>query len=275
MYETIMGSVAYGVSSDTSDMDIYGFCIPPKGIVFPHLEGQIEGFGRQRQRFDQFLADHVDDKNTGKMYDLSIFGIVKFFQLCMDNNPNMIDSLFTPANCVVHVTKVGNMVRDQRKMFLHKGAWHKFKGYAFQQLHKMGTKNPEAGSKRQKLREQFGFDVKFAYHVVRLLDECEQILLEGDIDLQRAREHMKAIRKGEVPEADIRAWFAEKDKYLEKVYSESKLQYGPDEDKIKSLLLACLEEHYGTLDKCIVVENAAATALREIAAIVERSRAFI
>ena len=27
MYETIMGSVAYGVSSDTSDMDVYGFCI--------------------------------------------------------------------------------------------------------------------------------------------------------------------------------------------------------------------------------------------------------
>jgi predicted nucleotidyltransferase len=275
MYETIMGSFAYGVSSDTSDCDIYGFCIPPKSLVFAHLEGQIEGFGRQRQRFDQFLADHVDDKSSGKMYDLSIFSIVKFFQLSMDNNPNVIDSLFTPVNCVVHVTKVGNMVRDQRRMFLHKGAWHRFKGYAFQQLHKMGTKNPEAGSKRQKIREQFGFDVKFAYHVVRLLDECEQILQEGDIDLQRAREHMKAIRNGEVPEADIRAWFAEKDKYLEKVYSESKLQYAPDEDKIKSLLLACLEEHYGTLDKCIVVENAATTALREIAAIVERSRAFI
>ena len=28
-YETIMGSVAYGVSSDTSDMDVYGWAIPP------------------------------------------------------------------------------------------------------------------------------------------------------------------------------------------------------------------------------------------------------
>ena len=52
-YETIMGSVAYGVSSDTSDMDVYGFAIPPKEIVFPHLAGEIMGFGRQKKRFEQ------------------------------------------------------------------------------------------------------------------------------------------------------------------------------------------------------------------------------
>ena len=35
-YETIMGSVAYGVSSDTSDVDIYGWAVPPRDDVFPH-----------------------------------------------------------------------------------------------------------------------------------------------------------------------------------------------------------------------------------------------
>src|SRR3954464_6079232 len=37
-YETIMGSVAYGVSSDTSDVDVYGWAIPPKEDIFPHLQ---------------------------------------------------------------------------------------------------------------------------------------------------------------------------------------------------------------------------------------------
>jgi len=50
--------------------------------------------------------------------------------LAMKNNPNIIDSLFTPQFCVLHTTKVGNMVRDARRSFLHKGAWHRFKGYA-------------------------------------------------------------------------------------------------------------------------------------------------
>ena len=44
-YETIMGSVAYGVSSDTSDVDVYGWAIPPKDDVFPHLRGEMPGFG--------------------------------------------------------------------------------------------------------------------------------------------------------------------------------------------------------------------------------------
>jgi uncharacterized protein len=52
-FETMMGSVAYGVSSDTSDVDIYGFCVPPKTYIFPHLAGDIDGFGRQKKRFEQ------------------------------------------------------------------------------------------------------------------------------------------------------------------------------------------------------------------------------
>ena len=40
-YLTVMGSEAYGVSSNSSDQDVYGFCIPPKSIVFPKI---IPGF---------------------------------------------------------------------------------------------------------------------------------------------------------------------------------------------------------------------------------------
>ena len=34
--EVIMGSKAYGVSQDDSDVDIYAVCMPPKTMVFPH-----------------------------------------------------------------------------------------------------------------------------------------------------------------------------------------------------------------------------------------------
>ena len=94
-------------------------------------------------------------------------------------------------------------------------------------------------------------DFKFAYHLVRLLSEVEQILIEGDLDLTRNREQLKDIRNGNWKQEDIRKWFDQKEKDLEKVYVESKLQHSPDEDKIKTLLLSCLEEYYGSLDKCI------------------------
>lgn len=268
MYETLMGSVAYGVSSDTSDCDVYGFCIPTKELVFPHLAGEIMGFGRQIQRFEQWQQHHVEVQQERKMYDLQIFNIVKYFQLLMENNPNIVDSMFTSQECVLHITQVGNMVREKRKLFLHKGCWHKFKGYAYSQLHKMNS--PERTGKRKELYDKFGFDVKFAYHVTRLLNEAEQILAVGDIDLHQNNEQLKAIRRGEVPEADIRRWAADKEKQLESLYLTSKLPYGPDESAIKQLLLDCLEHHYGNLQGCVIMPGRAELALREIQEVMKR-----
>jgi predicted nucleotidyltransferase len=262
----MMGSVAYGVSDDTSDFDVYGFCMPPKHVIFPHLIGKIKGFGKQEESFHNYQQHHVFDKDAnggkGEEYDLDIYNIVVYFQLCMENNPNMIDSLFTPLRCVLHSTEIGNMVRDNRKIFLHKGSWHKRKGYAYSQLHKMDNKNPEG--KRKLLVEKYGYDVKFAYHVLRLVNNAEQILLEGDLDLTRDREQLKSVRRGEWKQEDIRKWFEERETSLEKVYMESKLQHSPDEEQIKQLLMNCIEHHYGSLDKCVVNVDAATKCIDEI-----------
>lgn len=275
MYETIMGSVAYGVSSDTSDCDVYGFCLPKKSVIFPHLIGHINGFGQKPQGFDQWQEHHIKDKDAGKEYDVSIYSIIKYFQLCMENNPNMIDSLFTPQNCVLHITPIGTMVRENRKLFLHKGCFQKFKGYAFSQMHKAEIKNPKPGSKRYETYQKYGFDTKFCYHVVRLIGECEQILTEHDLDLQRNREQLKAIRRGEVTFEYVKDYFTEKEKYLERLYGESSLRYSPDEKAIKQLLLDCLEMHYGSLEKAIVNPDQATNVLREIDAILKRNQSLL
>lgn len=143
MYEVIMGSNAYGVSHDDSDLDIYGWCIPPKQEIFPALKGLVPGFD-EIQGFDQFQQHHIqspdDLAGKGREYDISIYNITKYFKLCADNNPNMIDSLFVPLDCVVHSTQTGNLVRENRKLFLHKGSYHKFLGYAHSMLHKISNK---------------------------------------------------------------------------------------------------------------------------------------
>lgn len=275
-YETIMGSVAYGVSGDMSDTDIYGFAIPPKRIVFPHLQGEIPGFGTPATRFEQYQEHHIPDpdgrKDEGveRTYDVTIFTITKYFQLLMENNPNMVDSLFTPQRCILHITPVGQMVRDNRRIFLHKGSFHKFKGYAYSQLHKADIKTPQKGSKREKSIEEHGWDVKFGYHVVRLLDEAEQILTTGDLNLERSREVLKAIRRGEWTFEQTKEYFGRREKELEDAYAKSTLPHKPDEAQIKQLLLDCLEHHYGSLSDAVVVEDDAVRALRQIREILDR-----
>jgi hypothetical protein len=97
-YLTIMGSIAYGVAdtnddSVQSDFDLYGVCIPPKEIVFPHTAGAIWGFGKYKEgmpksHFGQYQDHHVHDPSArggkGRDYDLQIYNIVKYVQLCME-----------------------------------------------------------------------------------------------------------------------------------------------------------------------------------------------
>jgi len=248
-----MGSQAYGVSSESSDIDIYGICIPPKEEVFPHLRGEIQGFGRQKQRFEQYQQHHIIDSEAGKEYDLTIYNITKYFSLAMDNNPNIVDSLFVPRNCVCFSTQIGELIRQNRTKFLHKGSFQKFLGYAYSQLHKIKN-NKSAESSRKELIAKHGYDTKFAYHIYRLADEADQILSHGDIDLQRANEVMKAIRRGQWPLDKLLEWFDSKEKALTELYSTSKLQHSPNEDEIKGLLVQCLESHYGDLSDCIKLD---------------------
>lgn len=133
-----MGSVAYGVSTDNSDLDLYGVCIPPRDYIFP--PDYIEGFDNRDLTFHQWQKHHIMDKsaNGGKgcSYDFSIYNIVNYFKLAMDNNPNVIDSLFVRREHILHITRVWEIVRENRQLFLHKGIAHKLKSYAFSQLAK-------------------------------------------------------------------------------------------------------------------------------------------
>ncbi len=273
MYETIVGSVAYGVADEFSDFDVNGFFIPPTNMLFPHLNGHILGFGKDPKAPKAYQQHHIQDQDREREYDLNIYGIATYFQLCLDNNPNMVDTLYTPRECILTSSSIAEMVRERRDLFLHRRCWPKYKGYAFQQLHKMDDKNPEEGSKRWKLREKYGFDVKYAYHLVRLLYEAEMILTEGTIDIRRHKEHLKTIRRGDIPKDDILKWASEKEAYLERAFENTKLRAEPATAEVKQLLLECLEHHYGTLsalETVRAVSGAERSALSDIHFICER-----
>jgi len=265
-FETITGSQAYGVSTDTSDCDVVGFYIPPANMLFPHLEGHLLGFNKDPKPPKIWQQHHIrtdpDGRHKGKHFDIAMYPITTFFKLAMECNPNIIDVLYAPRDCILSLTMVGEMVRDNRDLFLHRGAWVKYKGYAYQQLHKMDIKQPKEVSARYASHQEHGYDLKFAYHLVRLLLECEMMLTEHTIDLRRHREHLKGIRRGEHTFEYIKQWFVDKEKYLERCYEESTLKDLPARESIKRLLIACLEPHYGDLSALKTV-RASSTPDRE------------
>lgn len=251
LFEGHTGSVAYGASSNDSDIDVVGFCMPPLYSIFPHLNGVIPGFGHQGDIFHQFQKHHIQDAETNREYDITSYSIVKFFQLAMDNNPNIVDVLFLPRRCVLHSTQTYEYVREKRELFLHKGSWFKFRGYCSSQLSKIRNKSNSSNEKRKKDVEKNSFDTKFAYHCVRLLLEIEQIMTEHTLVLDRNSEILKSIRRGEWTLEQLLDWCESKEKSLETVFANSTLRNKANEDELKNILLECIEMHYGSIDKAI------------------------
>ena len=133
------GSHAYGTNIETSDWDMRGVCIPPKEYYFSPMKN-----------FEQA------DKFVG--VDCSIFGLKKFVQLASNNNPNVLEILYTHPSEHVIKTSIGQKLINNRDMFLSKKARWTFSGYAIAQLkrikgHKHYLDNPPD---HQPTRDEFG-----------------------------------------------------------------------------------------------------------------------
>ena len=114
------------------------------------------------------------------------------------------------------------------------------------------------------------YSTKFGYNVVRLLLECEQILVEHDLNIEQNAEILKSIRRGEWSEQKLRSWFDEKEKHLEELYTKSTLRHKPDEEAIKDLLMNCLEQHYGSLDTAVKREVPVDRMIAELRSVLDR-----
>lgn len=271
-YLAIVGSESYGANlPGTSDQDLQGFCIPPKSDVFPHLRGEIPGFGRQHQRFGDWQEHHI--KHNGKEYDFAVYSMVKFFHLAMENNPNVLDIISVPDNCVKHITKVGQLVRDNRRVFFHAGCFHKFRGYASAQMAAIERGANRSNPKRAASIEAHGYDTKFLMHVMRLALECEQILLTGELDLKRDSQFLLSVRRGDMTLEEGKAWWASKARDLETAYTNCRaVPLEPDEDAIKRLLMQALEMHYGDLSEAVRMETPVESVLADLDAIMSKYR---
>lgn len=254
LYEVIMGSMSYGVSTDRSDMDIYGITVPRRTTVFPHETGNyITHFDSIPKNFKVYQKHHVKSKDGKQEFDFCVTSIIDFFKKCMNGTPNMIDSLYVKRRFVTYTSQIGELIRENRKLFLSKKLWHSFKGYAYSQLNKMEIKEPNPDGKRFWMYEKFGYDVKFAYNVVRLIDEIEQILIEEDLDLQRSRRKLIYIRNGGWTKAEVINYFETKEMILEKVHHDSKLPHKPRIEEIRALLMKCLSMFFA--DEKLMTKN--------------------
>lgn len=101
---------------------------------------------------------------------------------------------------------------------------------------------------RSQLEKKYGFDSKFASHVVRLLRMAEEVLTTGELLVKRPdAEELLAIRNGAWTYEQMIKFYEEKEKYIREVlYHKSVLPKTPDIKKAAKILIEMRElQYYG------------------------------
>lgn len=100
---------------------------------------------------------------------------------------------------------------------------------------------------RAVLEEKFGYDGKFAMHLVRLMRQCREILETGKVIVKRPdAEELLSIRNGAWEYDYLIEWVTTQDKELQQVALDSKLPNAPDVEKIDKWLVDTIQSWYDT-----------------------------
>lgn len=130
---TVAGSRAYGLNTETSDLDIVGFVAPPKEVLNNIFQG-FDEWSNKLEVNNQFahLVNPLNPKIESKIYSLK-----KFFQLAAECNPNIIELLWVDEADILFADKIGEKVLQNRELFLSSQAKFRFLGYSFAQFQKI------------------------------------------------------------------------------------------------------------------------------------------
>ena len=122
------GSHAYGTNIEGSDVDIRGAALPSRDDIL---------LGRD---FEQ-----VVDTAT----DTTIYSFRKMVKLLCEQNPNMLEILFVKPEHILYMDTAGEMLMNNKEIFLTKKIFHTCGGYAKEQLRRLDTKSARTLSQAQ------------------------------------------------------------------------------------------------------------------------------
>jgi hypothetical protein len=124
IFAGLTGSHLYGTNLPDSDRDVRGVFIPSEEFYIGFLE----------------KVEQVESHEPDETY----WEISKFFKLCLDNNPNILELLFIPEQFRLFESPEWQEILSHKDMFLSTKAKHTFSGYAVSQLRQLNsTKNAQ------------------------------------------------------------------------------------------------------------------------------------
>lgn len=212
IYRCVVGSRAYGLDTDDSDTDRRGVYLAPADL-------QWSLFGAPEQ---------FEDNAAQSCY----WELQKFLSMALKANPNILECLYSPM--VEKAAPLGEELLAMRDCFLSQMIFQTFNGYAMSQFKKI----------EQDIRNHGEVRWKHAMHLLRLLLTGAASLRDARVPVrvEAHRDRLLAVKRGELPWAEVDAWRKELHGDFERALAETRLPECPNYEAANRFLIKARRE---------------------------------
>lgn len=207
IFQCIIGSQAYGLADNASDIDRRGFFLPPA-----ELHWSLAG-----------VPEQIECHETQESY----WEIQKFLVMALKANPNVLECLYTPL--VEKATPLAQELLDMRQVFLSRLVYQTYNGYVMSQFRKL----------QADIRNQGHVKWKHVMHLIRLLISGISVLRDGFVPVRvdQHRDQLLAIKRGEMPWEEADQWRLSLHKAFDQALESSLLPERPDYERVNAFLI--------------------------------------
>lgn len=233
-----VGSTVHGLGvAGTDDRDELGVCIePPEYVIgLRHFEQYVHRSQPQGVR-----------SQAGDL-DLTIYGLRKFASLALKGNPSILLLFNVPDEKCMVLEDLGRELRDLAWAFASRKAGAAFLGYMQQQRQRLMGERGQMSVKRPELIERYGYDTKYAGHIVRLGFQGIDYMRTGSFPIPMPddqRNYILSVRTGKVDENAVLTFAGELEHELKAEIDGTLLPDKPNYAAVNAFLISAYERSW-------------------------------
>lgn len=172
--------------------------------------------------------------------DLSIYGLRKYLSLALKGNPTILLALFAPQAFIKRYDARGHQLQELAPYIVSQQVYKPFRGYMTQQHERLLGLRGQRNGTRPELVDKYGYDTKYAGHIVRLGAQGIELLTTGRMTLPMKpedRDLVLAVRTGKYTLAQVSELIIAAEDGIERAFKSSPLQLWPDRIRVEEWMM--------------------------------------
>lgn len=251
-----VGSTAHGISNPDmgEDFDCTAIWIPTlPQLIWP---GTGDSWGGRESAMVRTRSD--GERSGPGDIDINLYTLRHFAGLLLKGNPSVLAAVFSPSQHYP-TSPQGETFRHMQlvtlaQMAASKAAGYAFLGYMDQQMERWRGERGQKNVSRPELVERYGFDTKYAGHILRLGYQGIEFLTTGAITMPMPEDQaaiIRCVRTGGFTEAEALAECDSIREMLQRTLKTTYLSEKPDVTGVGNTVVRIYTSHYAQYGRFI------------------------